>query len=742
MQKIALYGLGTETERVIEDLNDKYDIVGLLDGFRDSGEMYGKKIIALNQVTSLSVSKIIVVARPGSCKAIAKRIGDFCRENNIALFDIRGKDLLIENRVSYDFIGVKGYKRNELIERSKLADVVSFDLFDTLIMRRVFSYTDIFEIMGTKLSDKGIAIPEFSTVRLQAEKELSRNGSPFLFDIYYYIVNNPDGNLFDDLKKSLDGVIKENEDVYNRGGNDLTLKKIAEYLVNMEYEIDRNTICLRRGMVEVFNELVKAGKDVYITTDTYYSKKQIIDILDGLDIVGYKDVLVSCEYNKGKRHGLFEVLKSRGQEYSDISKNTDKIEIEDNNYIAEEAVTKKTVTDILHIGDDPVSDIEAADCVGIESFKIYSAEELFDVAGGFCLEHDMVSLSDRIKVGMLNASLFNSPFQFETSDRRITLSGADEIGYTICAPVICDYMFWFREKVRGQGIKNVWFSARDGYLPRKLYEMMGEDNSIYFLTSRIAAIRAGMKSVEDILYVDSMKYFGTVEENLKVRFGIESEDISAQAVKNKDILQAAKAEGMLEYTEAILERSKIQRQNYMNYIARLNMCEGSIAFFDFVAKGTTQMYVQSLTSHLLKGFYFLQLEPEFMKDKGLDIEPFYSTKETGDSAIFDNYYILETLLTAPDPQVMEFDENGEPVYAVELRCEKDLKCFEEMQQGVLEYFDDYLKLITEGIHTENKVLDEKMLALIHSFKIADESFLSLTVEDPFFNRMTNVMDLI
>ncbi len=40
--------------------------------------------------------------------------------------------------------------------------------------------------------------------------------------------------------------------------------------------------------------------------------------------------------------------------------------------------------------------------------------------------------------------------------------------------------------------------------------------------------------------------------------------------------------------------------------------------FDFVAKGTTQMYLQRLFPQHMKGFYFLQLEPEFMAEKGLD----------------------------------------------------------------------------------------------------------------------------
>ncbi len=56
------------------------------------------------------------------------------------------------------------------------------------------------------------------------------------------------------------------------------------------------------------------------------------------------------------------------------------------------------------------------------------------------------------------------------------------------------------------------------------------------------------------------------------------------------------------------------------------------------------MYLQKLFAQHIKGFYFLQLEPEFMADKGLDIEPFYSDEEKNSSAIFDNYYILETIL--------------------------------------------------------------------------------------------------
>ena len=289
----------------------------------------------------------------------------------------------------------------------------------------------------------------------------------------------------------------------------------------------------------------------------------------------------------------------------------------------------------------------------------------------------------------------------------------------------------------------------------RLYEIMGENDSEYFLTSRIAAIRAGVKDELDISYVDSMKYFGTVEDNLKVRFGI---DVTADELLENGLEETGTEDGfnvqpdgyvdedsqrgLLKYKRQILDKTVIQKDNYGKYINSLNLKSGDIAFFDFVAKGTTQMYVQRLIDNHIKGLYFLQLEPEFMKDKGLDIEPFYSEEEKNSSEIFENYYILETLLTAPHPQVLEFDDEGKPVYAKELRGEKELHCFEQMQNGVMDFFKQYFELVPAECRDINKQLDEKILSLIHKLKIEDEEFLSLVVEDPFFNRMTEVKDLV
>lgn len=665
---VALYGLGTETERFINEYGFSISISGLLDGFRTDGELYGYPIIHIADSISKGIKLIIVVARPGSCKAIAKRIGKFCSDNGIALFDVRGRDLLAATNVTYDFSGLNGCSRQDLLQRIKKAEVVSFDLFDTLITRTVFSYTDIFELMDIQLREKGIIIPDFSKLRLHAEKELSKNGAPRLEKIYRFV-----------LKKT--------------GGNFISASELAD----MEWELDNSTFIERQDVCDIFKAIVSDEKEIVVTTDSYYSRKQIEELLEKFELTGAKGVFVSCEYDTSKTLSLYSVLKEKYKE-------------------------KK----ILHIGDDETADIEKAFESGIDTCRIYSGNDLYDHLGGLGMENEIKSLSDKVKVGMFISNVFNSPFWFEEEAQRLSVNNASQIGYLLCAPMITDFVLWMRQKAEEQDYKQILFCARDGYLPGKLYRVVSPDTkSVYFLSSRTAAIRAGMESNKDIEYVDSMKYFGSPEEALKTRFGITIEDIAK-----------------IEYGKEILLKSEIQRENYKKYIQKLDMSNSGIGMFDFVAKGTTQMYLQKLFPQHIKGFYFLQLEPEFMADKGLDIEPFYSDEEKNASAIFDNYYILETMLTSPYSQMEEFDENGNPVFADETRSSTDIKVFEQAQEGIKKYFEEYLMLVPETVRIENKNLDERILALVNRIQIKDEDFMNLKVEDPFFGRMTDIKDVL
>ncbi|MCM1123834.1 MAG: hypothetical protein NC416_14720 [Eubacterium sp.] len=674
--KTAIYGLGAETERTLGEIGEKMEVVGLLDSYQNAGTLYGKPIISLEQAVAESVKLILVAARPGSCRAIARRIGMICRENQIALFDTRGNDLCNVQRVTYDFQEVPGYTRRQLMQEALLYDVISFDLFDTLIMRQVLLSSDVFELVDDRLRQHGIMIEDFPARRMASEKELSRDRAPRLSEIYSH------------MKQAYR--IAEIE---------------PEQMAVLEWEIDCGLVVPRREVCRLFADLEARGKRVCIVSDSYYSEEQIKGILKKCGITHYADVFVSCEYGTGKTQELFRKF----------------IETTD-------------AESYMHIGDDVTADIESAEKNNIRAFRLYSGMDLMEKVGYMGLWNHTEDLSDRIKTGMFVTNVFNSPFQFEREERRISVPTAYDIGYVFFAPMICDFVLWFREQEEKFQLKNILFCARDGYLIKQLYdELNNRIASVYFLTSRMAAIRAGMENEEDIRYVGDMKFSGSLYEQLAERFGIRVEEAERR--------ENGQAE-LMDYKKEILERAAVNRKNYRTYMERLDLKEGDTAFFDFVAKGTTQIYVGRLLKQHLKGIYFLRLEKEQMKGKNLDILSFYDEEEMNSSVIFKDYYILETMLTAPMPSVKEFDEEGNPVYAAETRQNSDIRCFQEAQEGIREYFREYLKLCPISARKINKGLDEIFLTLIHGIEIADEDFLNLKVEDPFFNRMTDMMDML
>ncbi len=666
---IALYGLGIETEKALKTLGSEFRIAGLLDSFREDGSLYGKPVIPLRSLPEYGVKLIIVVARPGSCRAITKRIASFCEKQGIALMDIRGRNLLVSRKAVYRLDCADGITKERLARIAGAYDVVSFDLFDTLITRRVLTPDDMIELTDMALRRRGVEIDDFCKKRIWCEKELSKAAAPKLLEIYQFMTE----------RFSISAIS-------------------AAELAQLEWETDFNLLLPRFEMVEFLHWLHRRGKAAYIVSDTYYTNAQLAAVLKKCGISEYSGLLASCEYRTGKTQKLFDHLK--------------------------EIIGEKRC---LHIGDDLVSDIESAQKHGLDARQIFSGIEFMERTAYLGLGEEPDEMASRVKLGMLASNLFNSPFQFERGGR-IGADSAYDIGYLFFAPIITDFMGWFDEKARADGTANIWFGARDGALIKRLYGILHPDNhSVYFLTSRTAAIRAGTENDGDIEYVAGMRYSGPLSKQLAERFGISAEPPEGASLSD--------------YKAEILERAKSSRRNYLTYINGLEIQRGGILFFDFVAKGTTQFFLSRLVENPIKGLYFLQLEKENMAGRGLVIETFYDTDDK-EPAIYDDYYILEPVLSSSMPPVVDFDEGGRPCYARETRSDDDIRSFQAAQDGILEYFHIYYSIIPNLYDGIDRKLDEDLLGLIHKLELRDGAFLGQKVEDPFFNRSTDMTDLI
>ena len=194
------------------------------------------------------------------------------------------------------------------------AQTISFDVFDTLVLRTVRSPADVFDIVESSYNQNGIgnAISSFKTERIKAE---SRARSKYagkeitLNDIYLELSEVYDSATIDALK-------------------------------NIEVESELSVCKANSEMLTFYKRMKVLGKRIIIVSDMYLPSEVIGTILTHCGFDGYDKLYVSSEYGVMKRYGgLFESVKN---DYSDGG--------------------------ILHIGDHPIADYSVPKKMGIKAF--------------------------------------------------------------------------------------------------------------------------------------------------------------------------------------------------------------------------------------------------------------------------------------------------------------------------------------------------------------------------------------
>lgn len=204
----------------------------------------------------------------------------------------------------------KSMDTERLIEKVHSADVVSFDIFDTLIFRPFSAPVDLFSILGEKLE-----ILDFKNIRIMQE-QLAR--------LDHFEKN---GNYEVSLA-----------DIWNRIEREVGIS--AEAGMRQELELEKTLCYANPKMLKLYDSVRQAKKTIVITSDMYLTSDILRDLLHKNGYSGFKEIYVSSEYGASKAEGsLFEILKKKYQ-------------------------GKK----ILHIGDNAVSDIENAHKAGLETF--------------------------------------------------------------------------------------------------------------------------------------------------------------------------------------------------------------------------------------------------------------------------------------------------------------------------------------------------------------------------------------
>ncbi len=186
-------------------------------------------------------------------------------------------------------------------------DVISFDIFDTLILRTLSKPTDVFMSVGQELG-----MLNYTTMRREMElrlrdgKEAETGSREVTFE-----------EIYEAMEKYCGVNAKEGME--------------AEFRAELKYCIPNPY------MKEVFDLLKNYGKTIIIVSDMYFSKQWMKKLLLACGYEGYDRLFVSCDYGFGKRSGKL---------YQKIS---------------EEYLNGRSV---IHVGDNPTVDVEMAEKQG------------------------------------------------------------------------------------------------------------------------------------------------------------------------------------------------------------------------------------------------------------------------------------------------------------------------------------------------------------------------------------------
>ena len=301
-------------------------------------------------------------------------------------------------------------------------DVISFDVFDTLLLRPFDRPASVFFLLG-----QAHRCPSFHMHRVQAEKDARR-------------------------------------DAFERTGSyEITLRDIygslrryvlldTERAMEMEIETEVALAFANPYMKNVFAAAKNLDKRIIAVSDMYLPRGVIVRMLEKCGYTGFEAVFVSNEMGEGKRDGLFDTVRAKLGE--------------DLKY--------------LHIGDNYNSDFLSSQRHGWEA-EYYRNVNL---AGNACRAHDLTELIGSAYRGIVNARLQSGAAAF---------SQYYEYGYAYAGFLALGYCHFIREHVKNTGVDKVLFFSRDGYLLKRVYDMLypGE-NTEYVYWSRNAGIQLAL----------------------------------------------------------------------------------------------------------------------------------------------------------------------------------------------------------------------------------------------------------
>lgn len=560
--------------------------------------------------------------------------------NNIfihKIIDLTYKDSIYFKNDSYNYIKKADFlylSKDKILKIINHYDVVSFDIFDTLICRKAYNPDDIFYKIEEQTKVKNY-------IKYRKEAELKAR------EIY-----NRDVNIYE-IYDQLQKILK------------LSDKDKNKYL-NYEIDIELDLCYPRQEMLE-FIKSIKNKKKIILVSDMYLTKSIIEKMLIKC---GYKDLYekfyVSNEYNARKDTGeLFDIVSKDynkiihigDNKTSDgnmaINKNIDSLVI---------STTKSFVKNIKinNYGESIVFGnvlnkelFNSPFITDVNSFKINNLKEFgYTIFGPLFLKY----------ITWINNNTKDEEYLFVSREGHFLIKLFEYYSKLTKTKLINNN--YFLTSRRAATVAN--FNTKKDILALLDIQYKGTLKDLLFY--RIGYEYTG-KNINIELPDDKEKVIEVVNNNLK--------EILNNSKKEKD-----------NYIKYISNNIKNWKKK--------NLCIIDLGYSGTVQYHLSKMLDKKINGKYF--VVSSNVKPLKIGCKVESCLNKVNNKENNNNFIYLNSLLLEAFLTAPHGQVRCFDDNGKPIYNDNTISKEDFDLLEDIYLGITNYLKDIYEILNKDIN--------------------------------------------
>lgn len=552
-------------------------------------------------------------------------------------------------------------------------DIVTFDIFDTLVHRRLRAPVDVFEAVRQSALQTRIAllnhdiISSFTHDRIRAEAEARE---------LIASATAGEGEIsFDEIYDRYQKITGCSADV-------------RQMLQSTELALEKRFLFASPRGMAAFNDLRQKSEKIAFISDMYLPSAWLTQTLEekGFDGATLIPTFVSGEYRKSKHSGAL---------YKEVA----------------QALNVPLSERWMHVGDNVHADITRAKEHGLSTTHADWAkiDNRRQVSTFPQREYLVRSIIDSINLSQLSHLVPEGEYE--------------RVGYKSFGPLIFGYIVWLMSKAREAKLDHLVFVARDGWLPRQLFDNLKQNAGLDHITtsylhfSRRAGYQIGLREWD--ISQAWAAFTGKVSKPMGECLETIGYDVKALAPTLErfgfdettvvDEPKRAAAHSLVTTTfQHGLSRSSANRRQFKKYFESHFQKSKKTGIVDIGWNGNIQRYIVStiapeISKEEVVGLYIgLHSSATPNRDIGLNMSGWMSNY--GTNQFVEQYLqsggveLLEFALTADHGTTLGYreDENGtivpilEPLLAEEADYrEKAMK----VQEGVRKFVSDHAYLL-------------------------------------------------